>query len=209
MIDLTDVQTDLAYLLGEQSAPSTSNSDYVVRQAFIQRALERAYRAYPFGFNKLTATVSLTSGVATLASGVMQDSILDIREVVAGTNNDNVFSLISYEDSDDAAQGTYRGWITGYQGGLLFNSNEADTILTYRYQTGAPIINASIATPFPSSMALARGALIYYRQAEDPQADISQEEALFSGELAEIISQYNRSRAPRKLITKTLDIPEV
>jgi hypothetical protein len=207
-VNLTDVQQDLAYLLGEQSAPSTSNSDYVVRQTFIQRALERAYRAYNFGFNKLTATVALTSGVATLASGVMQDAVLDVRRVVSGQSNDNVYTQIPYEESDSAIAGDYKYWITGYQGAMLLNSNEADTTLTYRYQTGAPVINASMSTPFPSSMALARGALIYYRQAEDPQADIGQEEALFSGELVEIISQYNRSRPQRRLVSQELNIPE-
>jgi hypothetical protein len=208
-VNLTDVQTDLAYLLGEQSAPSTSNSDYVVRQTFIQRALERAYRAYPFGFNRLTATVPLVSGVATLASAVMQDSILDVREVVSGTNNDNVFERVTNADSDNYSQGDFKYWLTGYQGALLLNSSEADRTLAYRYTSGAPILNASISTPFPSSMALARGALIYYRQAEDPQADIGQEEALFTGEVQEIISQYNRSRPQRKITTRNLDIPEL
>jgi hypothetical protein len=208
-VNLTDVQTDLAYLLGEQSAPATTNSDYVVRQTFIQRALERAYRAYPFGFNRLTATVSLTSGIATLASSVMQDSILDVRQVITGTNNDNVYERVTNTDSDNYPQGNYKYWLTGYQGALLLNSVEADTTLTYRYTTSAPVLNASISTPFPSSMALARGALIYYRQAEDPQADVAQEEALFSGELSEIISQFNRSRPQRRLATNELDIPEL
>jgi len=43
--------------------------------------------------------------------------------------------------------------------------------------------------------------LIYQRQAEDPQADISQEEALFQNELDEVISQYNRSRPQPRAIT--------
>lgn len=206
--NLTDVQTDLAYLLGEQSAPSTSNSDYTVRQTFIQRALERAYRAYNFPMNKLTATVSLVSGVASLASAVAQDSLLDVRQVVSGTNSDHVYTQIDYEHSDEATQGDYKYWLTGYQGAYLLNSNEADATLTYRYSSGVPILNASISTPFPSSMALARGALIYYRQAEDPQADIGQEEALFTGELQEIISAYNRNRPQRRLYTNDLTIPE-
>ena len=50
-------------------------------------------------------------------------------------------------------------------------------------------------------MALARGALVYYRQAEDPQADISQEEALFQQELDEVIAQFNRSRPQQRAKT--------
>lgn len=204
-ITLTDVQQDLAYLLGEQSAPSTSNSDYTVRSTFIQRALERAYRAYDFPMNKLTATVSLVSGVATLPSAVMQDSVLDVREVVAGTGNDHIYKQVSYEESDQAGSGDYGYWLTGYQGTYVLNSNEGDTTLTVRYTPSAPMLNASIASPFPSSMAIARGALIYYRQAEDPQADIGQEEALFTGEINEIIAQYNRSRPQRRFITRHED----
>lgn len=198
-VNLTEAQTDLAYLLGEQSAPSTSSSDYNVRATFLQRALERAYRAYTFPMNKLTATVALVNGVATLPSAVMQDSVLDVREVIAGRNNDHIYREIDYEEADGAIQGEYGYWRDGYQGAYVLLSNEANATLTVRYSSGVPILNASIATPFPSSMALARGALIYYRQAEDPQADISQEEALFSGELSEIIAQYNRSRPQRRL----------
>lgn len=206
-VNLSDVQTDLAYLLGEDSAPSASAADYTKRSTFIQRALERAYRAYGFPMNKLTATLTVTSGVATLPSTVMQDSVLDLREVVSGVANDHIYRQVSYEQSDSYSVGDYAYWITGYQGGLLLNTSEttASPVLTVRYTSVAPVLNASIGTPFPSSMALARGALIYYRQSEDPQADIAQEEALFSGELSEIIAQYNRSRPPRRLISKHED----
>lgn len=205
MVNLTDAQTDLAYLLGEQSPPSVSSSDYNVRATFIQRALERAYRAYTFPMNKLTATLSLVNGVATLPSAVMQDSVLDVREVIAGRNNDHIYREVDYVDSDNGTTGEYEYYRDGYQGAYTLRSNENDTTLTVRFSSGVPILNGSISTPFPSSMALARGALIYYRQAEDPQADIAQEEALFSGEVSEIIAQYNRSRPQRKLITRHQD----
>ena len=42
-LTLTTVMTDLSYMLGETSVPTTGTED---RQRFIQLALERAYRAY-------------------------------------------------------------------------------------------------------------------------------------------------------------------
>ena len=199
-VTLTDVQEDLAYLLGEQSAPSTTSSDYNSRSRFIQRALERAYRAYNFPFNKVNATVALTNGVATLASGVLQDSVLDVRIINSGTNDDKVLTQVPYEEQDKYGQGSYVYWLTGYENAYQLHSKESDNTLTIRYTTSVPVINASIATPFPSAMALARGALIFYRQAEDPQADIGQEEALFQAEIEDIITMYNRSRPQQRLI---------
>lgn len=204
-IDLDDVQQDLAYLLGEQSAPSTSNSDYAVRSTMIQRALERAYRAYDFPMNKMTATVQASAYVATLPSNVAQDSIIDMREVVSGKQDDHVYSQVDYSSFDNYNAGDYVYYLDGYAGTYTAKLSESDPLLTLRYSTGTPILNASIGTPFPSSMALARGALIYYRQAEDPQADISQEEALFQGELDEIISAYRRAAPPRRLVSRHED----
>jgi hypothetical protein len=188
----TTVMEDLSYLLGESSIPSTGVED---RKRFIQRALDRVYRAYDWPMNKVTATVSMVAGIASLPSNVQQDSIIDIRSVQSGTGDDHIFQGVPYGELDNYPSGTYRYRLTGYEGTYVLQSSETttDTLQLY-YETTSPIINASISTPFPSSMCLARGALVYYRQAEDPQADIAQEEALFQQELDEVISQYNRSR---------------
>lgn len=192
LINQSVVMQDLSYLLGETSVPSSGTED---RQAFIQRALERVYRAYDWPMNKVTAVVQLSSGIATLPSNVHQDSIIDIRTLGAGVGSDNVYTQIQYRDQDNYSAGTFRYWLTGYEGAYVLNTNETTSdVLTLYFETTTPIINASIATPFPSSMALARGALVYVRQGEDPQADVSQEEYLFQLELEEVIAQYNRSR---------------
>lgn len=187
------VQQDLSFLLGETSVPATGTED---RQRFIQRALDRVYRAYDWPMNKVTATVSMVGGVATLPTNVHQDSIIDIREVVAGVGTDHIYTQVPYSSGDNYPQNTYNYRLTGYEGAYVLTSSETgtNTTLSLYYETTAPVINASIPTPFPSSMALARGALVYYRQAEDPQADIAQEEYLFQLELEEVIAQYNRSR---------------
>lgn len=199
-LNQTTVMTDLSYLLGETSVPSTGTED---RQRFIQLALERAYRAYDFPFSKVLATVPLINGIASLPSTVHQDSIMDIRLVNPGVGDDYVFTSTPYGQLDDYASDAHKYRLTGYEGSYVFTSSDTSTsgTLSIYYQTTAPQINASISTPFPSSMALARGALVYLRQAEDPQADISQEEYLFQQELDEVVSQYNRSRPQPRGIT--------
>lgn len=191
-VSQTNVLQDLSYLLGETSVPSSGIED---RQAFIQRALERVYRAYDWPMNKVLATVQLINGIASLPTTVHQDSIIDIRTIGSGTGADNVYTAVAYQDQDNFSAGTFRYWLTGYEGTYLLNTNETtNDILTIYFEQTTPQINASIMTPFPSSMALARGALVYLRQAEDPQADVAQEEALFQMELDEVIAQYNRSK---------------
>lgn len=198
-LNQTTVLLDLSYLLGESSVPSSGTED---RKRFIQLALERCYRAYDFPFNKVTATIPLVGGIATLPTNVHQDSVIDIREVVAGVGNDKVYSVTPYGMLDDYSSGQHRYALTGYEGNYIITTSETtDTTLQLYYETTAPVINGSVSTPFPSSTALARGALVYYRQAEDPQADISQEEYLFQQELDEVISQYNRSRPQPRAVT--------
>jgi hypothetical protein len=206
-VSLTDVQRDLAYLLGEQTTPSDSSPDYNQRSRFIQVALERAYRSYDFPMNKLIATVTAVSGVATLPTTVLQDSVLDVREVVAGADNDKIYRFVDYTQQDSFNSGDYVAWLEGYEGTYVLKTSETSSspVLTLRYSSVTPALNASITSPFPSSMALARGALIYVRQSEDPQADISQEEALFQQELDEIIMAYNRSRPRQRMVSKHED----
>ena len=188
----TAVMQDLSYLLGETSVPSSGTED---RQAFIQRSLERVYRAYNWPMNKVVSTITLANGTANLPTNVHQDTVLDIRVIGTGAGTDKVYSRVSYAYQNNYGGGTYRYWLTGYEGTYVFNTNETGSAtLTLYYETTVPVINASITTPFPSSMVLARGALVYLRQAEDPQADISQDEYLFQMELNEVIAQYNRSK---------------
>lgn len=195
LISLTDVQEDLAYLLGETTVPSSGTED---RQRFIQRSLERIYRIYDFEMNKLNATVTLTSGIGTLPSNARPYPDLDVRVVNSGTDDDYVFTRIPYEEQDKYQQGDYKYWLTtdpttGY---VKINSVETTTpAVSVRYSATAPIINASISTPFPSAMVIAKGALVYYRQAEDPQADVVPEEDQFLKELREVVSSQNRNKS--------------
>lgn len=197
----TTVMQDLSYLLGETTVPTTSVED---RQRFIQAGLERIYRIWEFPFSEAVATVSLSSGVGSLPTDARFAPNLDVRVINPGNNADYIFEQIPYEDQDKYAQGSYKFWLLQGSDGVNTLNTVETTIpaVTVRYSLMAPVINASIATPFPSSMVIAKAALIYYRQAEDPLADTSVEEQNFQGELREIIASYRRNKGRRRIITR-------
>lgn len=199
-VTLTDVESDLSYLVGNDSIPSPVPSNW---QPFIQRSLERIARIFDFDFGKVIATVSLSNGIGALPSNARQDPDLDVRIVNSSQGDDNVFRQVSYEESDNYTQGDYRYWVlTGQDGTQTLYTTETSTpAVTVRYSLGAPTINASIATNFPSSMVIAEGALIYVRRAEDKDADTAQEEAIFQNELEEVIAAMNRSEGTKSAVT--------
>lgn len=207
-ITLDQVMSDLSVLLGETSVPTPYTID---RTTFIQRTLERVYRAFNWDLATINATIVLASGIASLPGDVnINDPIMDVRikndKPGLGVGGDFIFTKIPYEQQDEYGPGDYVYWITGGPGAYILNTAQngssvtANAALSVRYMQVAPVINLSIGTPFPSSMCLARGALAYYRQAEDPQADISQVEALFQLELQEVIATQNRNEPDRPAI---------
>lgn len=190
----TQVLQDLSYLLGETTIPSSVPD----RQDYIQKSLERIYRAYNFPMTQLTATVKVNAGIASLSGiNIAQDGLLDVREVVAGPYADHVYVPTGYKDSNNYAPGDYSFWLTGYEGTYVLNTSETSSspIVTLFFQSSVPQINASISTPFSSSMAIALGALKYYRLAEDPYTDVAPYETMFQLEMGEVIANYNRNRA--------------
>lgn len=196
VINQTDVLLDLSYLLGESSIPTSGIDD---RKAFIQRGLQRIVRLYDFDEMYALATVSLTLGGNAFYSGALpadaaESPSLDVRVINPGTNDDYVFTKIPYTDQDEAIAGDYKYWLTGSANDYTMTTRDNVSNVVVRYLQSAPTINASISTTFPSSIVIARAALVYYRQAENPMADIAQDEALFKTELEEVIARQNRNR---------------
>lgn len=193
-ITLTDVQQDLSFLEGNQTVPTSGIDDW---NRFIQRTLEEAWIQYPWDFAKTIATVSMSGGVGTLASGAMIDSIYSVRFVNTGTGDDHAYTQVDFDERDNYAQGNYRYWLTGNTPNPAINTIENDGILQVWYKSLPPQINASVTASFPDSMVIALGARRYVRMAENPQADISQEESIFQKRLEEVWGWYNRNR-PRR-----------
>lgn len=201
-INQTDVLQDMSYLLGEASVPTSGIDD---RKRFIQRGLERIARLYDFDEMYALATVSMTlSGnfyTGSLPSDSGESPALDVRVINTGSNDDYVFTKIPYEDQDKAQAGEYKYWMTGSANDYTISTRDDVGAVTVRYLQKAPTINASVSTTFPSSIVIARAALVYYKQAENPLADISQDEALFQRELEEVIARQQRNRSVGRAIS--------
>ena len=194
-INQTDILLDMSYLLGEQSIPTSGIED---RKRFIQASLDRIYRLYDFQEFKAIATISISSGTGTLPSDTGESPDLDVRVVNSGSGDDYIFEQIPYEDQDRYSAGDYKYWLTGSAGDYTLNTKDDVSTVIARYIQEAPAVNASISTTFPSAMVIARGALVYYKQAENPLADISQDEALFQSELQEVIQRQIRNNPIRR-----------
>jgi hypothetical protein len=109
-VNQTDVLSDLSFLEGNQSTPTTGIDDW---KTFVQRTLEEAWRAYPWDFAKTIASVSMVSGIGTLASGAQINAIYDVRYRGSGTGDDHIYTQIPYEEQDDWDASQYRYWVTG------------------------------------------------------------------------------------------------
>jgi len=211
VVSLDQALSDLSFLLGETvSPPESAVPD---RARFIQATLERVYRAFNWDLATINATITLVNGIAAAPTDLnIDDPIMDLRmkndQPGLGVGGDYIFTKIPYEQQDSFGPSDYVYWITGSPGAYIINTDQngddmtANAALSLRYMQVAPAINASVGTPFPSSMCLARGALAYYRQAEDPQADISQVEALFQQELEEVIATQIRNQPDKPAVTR-------
>lgn len=189
----------LANLLGEETV---SGSWPASRDNAIQLALERISRMYDFDFgNTSVAAATNSSGVATL-SGLRQDPRMDVRIVVAGSNNDYVFEPVEQSEFDKYSTGNYRYYVATSDAGVMtLVTTEPSQTLTITGSRVAPVLSASVTSNFPSAEVIANAAVIFVRRGEDKDADIAPEEAIFRQSLGEIIGAENRARAPRRART--------
>jgi hypothetical protein len=205
-ITQNDVLLDMSYLLGEQSIPTSGIED---RKRFIQAALERVYDKFNWDEARAISTLTMTASgnlyVGTLPSDVGRSPELEVRVPNSGTNDDYIYEQIPYDEQDNYSAGDYKYWITGSEGDFTLNTKDSASNLVVRYTQKAPSINASVSTTFPSSMVIARGALVYYKQAENPLADVSQDEAFFQSELQELVAKQNRNR-PQKRVKSVQEV---
>jgi hypothetical protein len=199
MINQTQALTTLTYLMGERSVPSTALEG---RQNFIQRTLEEVYRAYPWAFASATATLSVSSGLATLPSN-FDDQHKVYAYFYSGDNQYEV-KEINFGDQDLYQTGDNKVWLETDNNGTFFAKTKDTTYdtLVVKYQTQAPEINSTVYTPFNDQLTIALGAKRYVKMGQNPDADVSQDEALFQKRLNENIaaSQVNRPlRRNRKI----------
>lgn len=180
-----DVMNTLSYLLGERTVPTTGTEG---RKDFIQKTLEEVYRAYPWKFAENVVTLSVVSGIASLPTNYSMDFEPFVRYYTSSgtaTDLDQVFE----EEQDQLAIGDNKFWYSTTTDGLTFllNTKEVISSVVVKYQQAPPVLAASVGTPYNNGMVLALGAKRYVKMSQDPEADISQDEALFQKKLQDSI----------------------
>ena len=192
MINQTTILETLSYLLGENSVPTSSIVDS--RKRFIQHTLEEIYRSYPWTFAQGTATLTFSAGLATMPADF--DSQQKVYSYFTDGDLQTTVTEINVGDQDMWETGDYKFWIeplneTTY---LLKTKDTNYTDLVIKYQKQVPSINATVYTAFPDAMTVALGARRYVKLGQNPDADISQDEALFQKRLTENIAAQQLGR---------------
>lgn len=187
-VTLDQALQGLAYLLNQNTTPSGESAR---RTFFITSAIQRTYRAFDFDMAK--QTVELSADDTGLVD--VTDLNLGILPAVESLEDGNhhIFDFVMARFAVDYSQGDFKYWWVlneDKEWELHTTEPNADLFLVY---FDAPEISNSQAVVF-TQMVIAKGALIYYRQAQDPTADVSVEEDEYRQEVAEIIDAQNRRR---------------
>lgn len=192
----SDFLTTLAYLMGERTVNSTTSGP---RADFVQESLNEAYRAYPWRFARSNATLVVDSGTATLPTNYDSNHIL--RAQFLGTEAVDLKPLNS-DDDTSVQDGDRFAWIDVLEDGVTYvlktKDSDVDSV-SVRYQKQPPTLDSAgtIGTPYPNKMTIALGSRRYVKLGQNPDADISQEQAQFDKRLANDIASAQIAE-PRK-----------
>lgn len=188
-----DILLTLSYLRGERTVPSTNTEG---RKEFIQQTLNELYAAYRWKWNEISTYITLVSGIATLPSGLSLNHELNVSYFDG--QDETEYDEINTSDKSKATQGDNVYWLTTIDGERhQFNTKEAVDTLALTYQPIAPIISATIGTPYPDRLTIALGANRFVKLSEDPDADLAQDDTLFTNRVNINIAAQNRPRAKR------------
>jgi hypothetical protein len=201
MVTQTQILNTLTYLMGERTVPSTALEG---RKDFIQRSLEEVYRAYPWAFAGTKTDLTLVDGVATLPSNF--DDQHKIYAYFYSGDNQYQVEEVNIGDNDMYEDGSHKFWLeTDNLGTYTIHTKDTGyTDITVKYQKVAPTLSDSIDTPFNDRLTIALGAKRYVKMGQNPDADVSQDEALFQKRLNENIaaSQVNRPLRKHRAVYK-------
>lgn len=189
-ITMPQLMTELSYLLGEVSVP-TSGVDS--RKTFLQRALEDAWKVYPWPFSLTDTTITFVDGVATLPDDFLPEGHYYLTKGLTALteteyNQRNIIADISY----------YTRFQSGTYQAVLINST--DFVGDLRYQYNVPDLTTSDTKKafYTNPKTIALGAMPQVTKADNPEADNSQDIAIFQSALQEDYSAFNRIRTRGK-----------
>lgn len=191
-----DFLTTLAYEMGERSVNSTTSAS---RGDFIQTALADAYKSYPWRFARTNATLTVSGGLATLPTDYDNNHLAYAKFDNGGVATD--IDFVDADDEDDLTDGDRAAWVEAIGDGdryiLKLKDTDVSTI-RFRYQKMAPILStASVGTPYFNKRTIVLGARRDVKLGQNPDADISQDQAIFEREIAKDIASH-QVNAPRK-----------
>jgi hypothetical protein len=201
LILLNDVLTTLSYIRGETSIPSTTTNQ---RTEFVQRTLDEIYESFPWKFAELNTLISVVSGLATLPTNLSIEHEYNFQyEATPGNALTEVeLNEININDRYRVTPGSNLFWLTANSDGTyVFNTRETIGQIKLIGRVTTPILGATIGTPFPDRMTIALGANRWVIKAQNPEADISQDEDLYQNRLAANIGAFSRNRKRREVRT--------
>lgn len=195
-----DFLTTLAYLMGEKTVNTSTSAP---RADFIQSALHDAYGEYPWIFARANATLTLSNGMATLPT------LYDARHAsfakFTQSTSDVRLDPISDYDNGDVVNGDRAMWIEpidagdGTRYGIHVKDTDVSTVL-FRYQKQEPTLDSggTIGTPYPNKRTIALGARTFVKLGQNPDADVSQEEAQFDKSIAKDKARFQVQETRRR-----------
>lgn len=189
-----DILLTLSYLRGERTVPTTNTEG---RKEFIQQTLNELYAAYRWKWNEISTYITVISGIATLPSGLSLNHELNVS--YENGTEETPYDEINASDKAGAQQGQNLYWLTTIDGERhRLNTKESVDLLSIVYQPIAPIISATIGTPYPDRLTIALGANRFVKLSEDPDADLAQDDTLFQNRVNINIAAQNRPRPRRE-----------
>jgi hypothetical protein len=198
-VTLQEILEDLNYLLGDTSVPSTGIDN---QKRFINRSIETIWDRTDWSWAGCSTIYNFSGTTQILPSNF--DSIISVREVVTGSDNDNVYTIGDVEDKDTGAS-DYLLYVEGNRvDGYTMTINQTNNpSLTVRYKKTPDVLSAtSDTTRIPRSMPIARGAYLLMNRAQpDPEVNLTEVSAEFEKDIAELMRLDNRGKPKQRFYT--------
>ena len=207
-IQLSDIQNDLNFLLSDSGIPTSGVANQIqfindVIADIFDRSDKWTWAAQPTQFNLSVPAL----GAASLASiGNFEGKLVDVREVISGAQNDNVYSKTDWYNITDTDPSQYYFGVSG---------NGVDGYKIYQNQTYAPTLtitpkyapeklaNLTDTTRIPRSMVIAKGAFSYMQRTRNPFAELTDFLEDYEAELAKLIAADVTEQPKRQFYTNS------
>jgi len=196
MAKVLDFLTDLSYLLGEDSVPTTGIDS---RIGFINRVCEDIVGRYRWSWNQATASVTITTKAGDLPTDYRMGGMVTCKD-----QDDNFYTEVDEQYIGNYSPYTFYVNGNDVDGYVITVNNDTATTLTVEYCKRAPLFAGSVDTKefaIPIKMAVSRGALIDVRRSENPFADVAPETQEFENDIKKIYKLERQLKSRYQVIT--------